>query len=221
MWSLIIPVSAHIRAQLEGTGATNKKPPQLSDGCISQMKRTVNTWDTVSPGSLGETRSSRRCCSGPSAWWPAHRCGGRTQPPSFHTAQTQTPGCSRATLLTVAFYGSRWRPSRNLPEEKNGMWCHKCSEINPYVMCVFKHKQLTALNNLKLPHFVLRNKFLFCPSMCYRKLHKFIYNPTLIFSPWQYEEAEYRGLDQTVKEQRPNNISSPGSILCFCLYNNR
>lgn len=73
----------------------------------------------LSPGSPGETHSSRRCCSDPWAWWPARRCGGHTQPLSFRTAQTRTRGCSRGTLWTAAFYGSRWPLSRNWPEETN------------------------------------------------------------------------------------------------------
>lgn len=71
----------------------------------------------LSPGNLDETHSSRRCCSDPWVWWPARRCGGRTQPRSFHMAQTQTRGCSRGTPWTAAFYGSRWQLSRNWPVE--------------------------------------------------------------------------------------------------------
>lgn len=90
-------------------------PPPGPQGGWGRGVREVE--GRLSPGSLDETHSSPRCCSGPWAWWPARRCAGRTQPLSFHTARRQTRGCSRGTLWTAASYGSRWQPSRNWPEE--------------------------------------------------------------------------------------------------------
>lgn len=94
----------------------------LTEGCISRLGRSA----CLSPGSLDETHSSPRGCSDPWVWWPAHQCGGHTQPLRFHMAQTQTQGCSRGTRWTAAFSGSHWQLCRNWPEETKWRGLH-CS----------------------------------------------------------------------------------------------
>lgn len=135
IWILFRPARPDWRTKQKHLYGWKYKQRQLSGwmGILAGWGETVTTLglQCVSPGSPCETRSSRRCCSGPWASWPALLCGGRTQRLSCRMARTQTRGCSHVTLWTGAFYDSRCRPSRNSPEGQT-VKAHKVQ-----IMCVY------------------------------------------------------------------------------------